>query len=106
MGIGYVPEPALVLEAGGAFAEFEREIIRERVERPGSRTRADAARGSGDGGRWSIPVDEMGSRGFSGRAIAKTVRVLNATVRRILRGSRVSATKAASPAAAVAVSCV
>jgi predicted transcriptional regulator len=33
-------------------------------------------------------VDEMASRGLSGRAIAKTVGVSEATVRRILRSGR------------------
>jgi DNA-binding protein len=42
----------------------------------------------------------------AGRAIAKTVGVSEATVRRILRGSRVNATKAASHAVAVTVPCV
>jgi DNA-directed RNA polymerase specialized sigma24 family protein len=48
--------------------------------------------------------DEMASTGLSGRAIAKTVGVSEATVRRILRGSRTNATKAAPHA--VAVPCV
>jgi transposase len=52
-----------------------------------------------------VRVREMASRGISGRAIAKTGGVSEATVRRILRGSRVNATKAASHVP-VAVPCV
>jgi DNA invertase Pin-like site-specific DNA recombinase len=53
-----------------------------------------------------LAVDEMASRGLSGRAIAKTVGVSEATARRILRGSRVNATKTAARRAPVAVPCV
>jgi transposase len=53
-----------------------------------------------------LAVDEMASGGLSRRAIAKAVGVSEATVRRILRGSRVNATKAASHAVAAAIPCV
>jgi DNA invertase Pin-like site-specific DNA recombinase len=92
----------------GAFAEFEREIIRERVKA----CLQNAPRRGKRLGRWRAmvqpvqAVDEMASRGLSGRVIAKTVGVSEATVRRILRGSRVNSPKAAPHAAAVAVACV
>ncbi len=48
-------------------------------------------------------VDEMASRGLSGRAIAKTVGVSEATVRRILRSSRDSSATMVADAACAPV---
>jgi DNA invertase Pin-like site-specific DNA recombinase len=73
----------------GAFAELEREIIRERVKAG----LANAKRRGRRLGRRRVIVnvqslDEMASRGLSGRAIAKATGVSAATVRRILLSRR------------------
>jgi len=94
--LGTEPEPT---------AAIWREIIRERVKAGLQNARR---RGRKLGRRRAlvnvVRVREMASQGLSGRAIAKVIGVSEATVRRILRGSRVNATEAASHA--VAVPCV
>jgi hypothetical protein len=72
-----------------AFAELEREIIRERVRAGLKNARR---RGKRLGRRRALvnvqEVAEMASQGLSGRAIAKVAGVSEATVRRILRSGR------------------
>jgi hypothetical protein len=89
-----------VLEPYLRYLEREREISARNIKY--------RHRPPGGGGRWFNvqAVDEMASRGISGRTIAKTVGVSEATVRRILRGSRVNATKNASQTVPVPVPCV
>jgi DNA invertase Pin-like site-specific DNA recombinase len=74
----------------GAFAELEREIIRERVKAGLQNARR---RGRRLGRRRALvnvqEVVGMASQGFSGRAIAKVAGVSEATVRRILRSGPV-----------------
>jgi DNA invertase Pin-like site-specific DNA recombinase len=86
------PMGRAMFHIAGAFAELEREIIRERVK---AGLQSARRRGKRLGRRRAMfnvqaAVDEMASRGLSGRAIAKTVGVSEATVRRILRSSRES----------------
>jgi DNA invertase Pin-like site-specific DNA recombinase len=80
------PMGRAMFHIAGAFAELEREIIRERV-----RAGLQNARRRGKRlGRRPVMVNvqevfERVSQGLSGRAIAKTAGVSEATVRRILR---------------------
>jgi DNA invertase Pin-like site-specific DNA recombinase len=72
-----------------AFAELDREIIRERVKAG----LANAKRRGRKVGRPRTLVNvqelsQMASRGFSGRAIAKVAGVSEATVRRIRQSPR------------------
>jgi hypothetical protein len=71
----------------GAFAELEREIIRERV-RAGLANAKRRGRTVGRPGAVVNPLQEVfqkASQGLSGREIAKTAGISEATVRRILR---------------------
>jgi DNA invertase Pin-like site-specific DNA recombinase len=71
----------------GAFAELEREIIRERV-------RAGLRNAQRRGKRLGRPramvnigtVTELAAKGLSGRAIARELRISQATVSRLTRG--------------------
>jgi len=83
------PMGRAMFHIAGAFAELEREIIRERVKAG----LANAKRRGRRLGRRRVIVnvqslDEMASRGLSGRAIAKATGVSAATVRRILLSRR------------------
>jgi DNA invertase Pin-like site-specific DNA recombinase len=85
------PMGRAMFHIAGAFAELEREIIRERV-----RAGLQNARKRGKRlGRRPVMVNvqkvsEMALEGFSGRAIGKVAGISEATVRRILRSSRAS----------------
>src|SRR5262249_45725974 len=82
------PMGRAIFHIAGAFAELEREIIRERVK---AGIQNAKRRGRRLGRRRALvnvqEVVRMGSQGFSGRAIAKLAGVSEATVRRILRSS-------------------
>jgi Resolvase, N terminal domain len=98
------PMGRAMFHIAGAFAELEREIIRERVKAGLQNARR---RGKRLGRRRAMvnvqAVDEMASGGLSGRAIAKTVGVSEATVRRILRSSRDSSAAMVADAACAPV---
>jgi DNA invertase Pin-like site-specific DNA recombinase len=83
------PMGRAMFHIAGAFAELEREIIRERVKAGLQNARR---RGKKLGRRRALvnvqEVSELASQGLSGRAIAKVAGVSEATVRRILRSSR------------------
>jgi DNA invertase Pin-like site-specific DNA recombinase len=83
------PMGRAMFHIAGAFAELEREIIRERVRAGLQNARR---RGKKLGRRPALvnvrSIAEMASKGVSGRAIAKAAGVSEATVRRILRLSR------------------
>jgi DNA invertase Pin-like site-specific DNA recombinase len=73
----------------GAFAELEREIIRERVKAG----LANAKRRGTKVGRPRALVNvqevvQRASQGLSGREIAKAASISEATVRRLLRSAR------------------
>jgi DNA invertase Pin-like site-specific DNA recombinase len=82
------PMGRAMFHIAGAFAELEREIIRERVKAGLQNARR---RGKRLGRRRAMVnvqgVDRMAAEGLSGRAIAKAAGVSEATVRRILRSS-------------------
>src|SRR5262249_1745441 len=78
--------PAIQFHIAGAFAELEREIIRERVKAG----LANAKRRGRRVGRPRAIVSmtnghEMAENGLSARAIAKAIGVSDYTVRKILR---------------------
>jgi DNA invertase Pin-like site-specific DNA recombinase len=80
------PMGRAMFHIAGAFAELEREIIRERVKAG----LLNAKRRGRKVGRPRAVVNvqevlERASRGFSGREIAKATSISEATVRRILR---------------------
>jgi DNA invertase Pin-like site-specific DNA recombinase len=83
------PMGRAMFHIAGAFAELEREIIRERVK-------AGVANAKRRGRRIGRPralvnvqeVLQRASQGFSGREIANGAGVSEATVRRLLRSSR------------------
>jgi DNA invertase Pin-like site-specific DNA recombinase len=83
------PMGRAMFHIAGAFAELEREIIRERVKAGLANAKR---RGKRLGRRRAMvnaqSLEEMASRGFSGRAIAKATGVSEATVRRILQSAR------------------
>ena len=74
----------------GAFAELEREIIRERAKAGLQNARRRGKRLGRRRAPWSNvqEVAHMASQGLSGRAIAKLAGVSEATVRRTLRAGR------------------
>ena len=83
------PMGRAMFHIAGAFAEFEREIIRERVKAG----LASAKRRGRKVGRPRavVNVQEVlarASQGFSGREIAKCTGISEATVRRLLRSAR------------------
>jgi DNA invertase Pin-like site-specific DNA recombinase len=80
------PMGRVMFHIAGAFAELEREIIRERVKAG----LANAKRRGRKVGRPRAMVNvvlvrQMASQGLSGRSIAKAIGISEATVRRILR---------------------
>ena len=86
----------------GAFAELEREIIRERVKAG----LANAKRRGKKLGRRRAMVNidlvrQLASKGLSGRAIARKVGVSEPTVRRLLRGCVKNPTRSGHPRASV-----
>jgi len=83
------PMGRAMFHIAGAFAELEREIIRERVKAG----LANAKRRGRKVGRPRTLVNvqevfERASQGLSGREIAKAARISEATVRRILQSDR------------------
>jgi DNA invertase Pin-like site-specific DNA recombinase len=104
--ISLTPMDRAMFHIAGAFAELEREIIRERVN---VGLQSARSRGKRLGRRKAMghqPSRRSVRRppgGLSGRAIAKTVGVSEATVRRILQ-NRVVATNAPE-AALVGIPC-
>jgi DNA invertase Pin-like site-specific DNA recombinase len=83
------PMGRAMFHIAGAFAELEREIIRERVKAGLQHARR---RGRRLGRRRALvnvqEVVRMASQGLSGRAIAKVAGVSEATVRRILQETK------------------
>jgi DNA invertase Pin-like site-specific DNA recombinase len=90
------PSGRAMFQMCGVFAEFEREMIRERVNAGIARAKASGTRSGKPHGRPALPqgtaaaIRTLRARDFSIRTIAKELKVSTTTVQKVL-GAEVAA---------------